>query len=727
MATIVLSAVGQVVGGPIGSAVGALIGSQIDQLIFKPGDREGARLKELRITTSSYGTPMGRHYGKIRVPGSIIWATDLAESSESQGGGKGQPSVTTYSYSSSFAVALSSRPIKNIGRIWADGNLLRGAAGDLKVGGELRIYLGHGDQQPDPLLASAIGPECPAYRGLAYCVFESLELADFGNRIPSLSFEVIADDGEVSLAEMIRPAGSQIEVDRPLPSLVGFSEEGGPLMSSLESIATVYPFSCDASGQTLTVKSSDTLPGNPALLPQTATDLSGDGFGPTSGKSRRRQADLREIPEGLRYYDLARDYQAGLQRADGRARPGRSRVIDFPGALDASDARGLANQAAERATWEKETILWRIAELDPAMAPGRIVVLPGKPGLWRIENWELRETGVELELQRMPHSPARIQPADPGISLRIADIQATPTELHAFELPWDGTGSGTDRQVYAAASSTTSGWAGAALYAVVDGGLEPVGTTGRRRTILGTTSTALAPGNPALLSRVESIEVELASEDFQLVGATAAGLAGGANKALLGSEIIQFAHATPLSSTRWRLSGLLRGRAGTERHATERHPSGTRFVLLDNRPMLLDPARIASATAIAATGLADITPVTAPIELAGTTLRPLSPVHGRATPATDNSLTLSWTRRSRGAWEWPDLVDAPLNEQAERYLVGLGDPQSPDLLWEVSEPALSIAPATAATLAADHAGKPIWVRQVGSFSASDPLLLHTIA
>ena len=52
-----------------------------------------------------------------------------------QGGGKGKPKVTTYSYTASFAVALASRPIAGIGRIWADGNLLRGAAGDLKTGG----------------------------------------------------------------------------------------------------------------------------------------------------------------------------------------------------------------------------------------------------------------------------------------------------------------------------------------------------------------------------------------------------------------------------------------------------------------------------------------------------------------------------------------------------------------------------------------------------------------
>jgi hypothetical protein len=109
----------------------------------------------------------------------VIWATDLVEHSTTTSSGKNKPSVTSYSYTSSFAVALASRPILSLGRIWADGNLLRGADGDLKVGGTLRIYTGTGDQAPDPLIASAEGSELPGLsrhrlcrvRGSAACRF----------------------------------------------------------------------------------------------------------------------------------------------------------------------------------------------------------------------------------------------------------------------------------------------------------------------------------------------------------------------------------------------------------------------------------------------------------------------------------------------------------------------------------------------------------------------------
>ena len=130
MATLVLTAVGTAIGGPIGGAIGALIGRGVDQaVLFKPKGRKGPRLSDLQVQTSTYGSQIPKLFGMMRVAGTVIWATDLRESKEKSGGGKGKPSVTTYSYSASFAVALSARAAQGIGRIWADGNLLRGTSG----------------------------------------------------------------------------------------------------------------------------------------------------------------------------------------------------------------------------------------------------------------------------------------------------------------------------------------------------------------------------------------------------------------------------------------------------------------------------------------------------------------------------------------------------------------------------------------------------------------------
>lgn len=727
MATLVFTAIGTAIGGPLGGALGSLIGNRIDRAIIGGGRREGPRLKELGVSTSSYGSAIPRHFGRVRAPGTIVWATELAERREESGGGKGRPTMTSYSYSVSFAVALSSRPIMRVGRIWADGNLLRGAAGDLKTGGTLRIYTGQGDQPRDPLIASD-QPGCPAFRGLAYCVFESLQLADFGNRIPALTFEIIADDEPVTIGRMLEPVDEALEVARPLDGLLGFSDEGGPLALTLSSIDQLYPLACDAGGASLSLKAADRVPASVRTLPEAAASTDGESFGAATGAIWRRHPEATETPDGVRYYDMARDYQPGLQRADGRARPGRSRVIEFPGTLSAGDARALANDAAARAGWSRETIAWRMAELDPDLTPGDVVRVPGRPGNWLIESWEWREQGVELELRRLPRGPARQPAADPGDSLGAADDLATPTQLRAYELPWDGTGNGETSLTFAAVSSVSRGWRGAALYVQHGAELTPLGPSGRQRSVIGVTASALSASAGTLFDRRVAVEVELLSADFVLESASMAAIAGGANKALVGDEVLQFAQAERLGESRWRLMGLLRGRGGTEGQALRGHPHGSGFVLLDDRPVALDPVKIgASATGIAAIGLVDPEPVLAPLTNAGLTRRPLAPVHGRAEARPDGSLALTWRRRSRGAWLWQDGVEVPLNEQAETYLVGIGDSDTPTIRWEVNVPLLVIAEPTWSAIRTAHAGKALWVRQIGTAAPSPPLLLTTIA
>ena len=60
----------------------------------------------------------------------------------------------------------------------------------------MRTYAGDETQTPDPLIVAKDG-DAPAYRGLAYVVFERLPLENFGNRIPQLSFEVVRPIGQL--------------------------------------------------------------------------------------------------------------------------------------------------------------------------------------------------------------------------------------------------------------------------------------------------------------------------------------------------------------------------------------------------------------------------------------------------------------------------------------------------------------------------------------------------
>lgn len=730
MATLVFSSLGTMLGGPIGGAIGSLVGRQVDTALFGPGRRQGPRLKELAVTTSSYGQVIPRHFGRMRVAGSVIWATDLVEHSEAQGGGKGAPALTTYSYTANFAVALASRPILGIGRIWADGKLLRGAAEDLKVAGTLRIHTGAGDQAPDPLIAAAEGEaRCPAHRGLAYVVFEDLDLAEFYNRIPSLTFEVIADDS-FDLQAVLGEVVEGIDAALPLPGIAGYTSEGPPA-ADIEAFDQVVPLEIDLAGEQIVI-ARERLQDGAIMLPEPAIAVGDDDFGAASGFTRHRGAPSRQLPAILRYYDLERDYQAGVQRANGRPAPGEPGTIDLPAALDAATARALIERTARRLDWTRDRISWRTSELDPAVAPGAVVSLPGIPGLWRVREWEWRESGIELALERvLPASADRppVLASDAGRGNAPLDAPPAETRLVAFELPFDGTAGSPDAvRCFAAVAGTSANWGGAALHADRgDGQLLPLGPSGRARAVIGTVQSVLPAGSPLFVDRASELIVSLVDPAMQLASIDTWQLAQGANLALVGEEIVQFLHAAPLGGGNWRLGGLLRGRGGTEA-AIDAHGAGEPFALLGAGLVPLDVATMGTEASrrVVALGRGDAEPVEAPLLLDGITLRPLSPVHPRRTIAGDGSWTLSWTRRARGGWPWRDGIDAPLVEQSERYLVTAGPVEDPVATWSTETPRLEITATIRGALAALAPAAAIHVRQQGTHALSLPLLLCTL-
>lgn len=217
MATLLLSLAGAALGNvfgisalsAIGQAAGGIAGSMIDQSLLGGGGNrivEGPRLKEVDGLASTEGAAIPRVYGRARLGGQLIWATRFEEEitttvTRNKSGGKGGQKAprtyeTTYSYHANLAIGLCEGPIAFVRRIWADGREL-----DVSTV-QMRLHHGHDNQQPDPLIAAKEGGATSAYRGLAYVVFERFPLAEYGNRVPQFSFEVVrAVDG---LGRMIR-------------------------------------------------------------------------------------------------------------------------------------------------------------------------------------------------------------------------------------------------------------------------------------------------------------------------------------------------------------------------------------------------------------------------------------------------------------------------------------------------------------------------------------------
>lgn len=144
-------------------------------------------------------------------------------------------------------------------------------------------------------------------------------------------------------------------------------------------------------------------------------------------------------------------------------------------------------------------------------------------------------------------------------------------------------------------------------------------------------------------------------------------------------EIIQFARAELVDGGVYRLSRLLRGQRGSEPAMVADPaavlPAGAAFVLLDSR--LLPVARGAVAVerplslraAASSRSHDDLAAVAMTVTPGAVALRPLAPVHLRATRSGDG-IRIGWIRRTRiGGDSWTGEV--PLGEASEAYRVDI--------------------------------------------------------
>jgi hypothetical protein len=221
--TVAGSAIGNAIlpgiGGPLLASLGAIAGGAIDNALFGTTTVKGPRLDALKVQDSSYGNGIPVMYGNVRVAGNVIWTSDLQETLTTDevggkgGGGGSATRVERASYSVDCAVALGLGPIGGIETIWADGKVIYSDGvwkSDTLISAE--FYTGTASQDASPTMQAALGADyTPAYRGIAYVVLHHLQLANFGNRLPNLTFEVRA------LQDTLAPSGFA----ETSPALVG--------------------------------------------------------------------------------------------------------------------------------------------------------------------------------------------------------------------------------------------------------------------------------------------------------------------------------------------------------------------------------------------------------------------------------------------------------------------------------------------------------------------------
>ena len=706
MATLVLSSAGAALGGPIGAAAGRMVGGQIDRGLR--GSRSRGRLSDFRVQVSHYGAEVPAIYGKMRVAGTVVWATDLIQS---QIGGK---AGSSYGYTVSFAIALSSRTIVSVKRIWADGRLIRGAAGDQKIAYTLRLRSGDPDQLVDPLMASTQGLAwTPAYRDLGLLIFEDFDLSTFGNRLPQITVEIDAGDGSLSPSLLLsRLTGvSSTEVENEM-RITGFAAQGdnvgeaiAPLLETFEPRLSVKATAWEIQGAAPV-----------HLIPQAELQSVDGSHGNASGSAGEMRAEP-PTRVSLRYFDPALDYATGEKSA---RLPGREilRRIEFPGAISSDQAKGLAHQrlTTSWAQGHRRTIALPLHRAN--IGVGDTVMVQDNGGTtFRVAEKALVNQRLQFTLIEQGNMISALR-SNSGAGPNAFDEIAAPLKLVVL----DG------------GDSDDVGPAG--VYVGVSGGQSPfravplqVSAAGRslsclsarRPVITGQLIEPLEGGSADLLDKRNSLLVRLDSEQA-LLSVEFGALLAGANIAWAGGEYLQFATAEEIEPRVFRLSALLRGRRGSG--IANLVPSGTEFVMLDTDRLAKIPlANDAVGSEISVEAIAlDGPPVRNSIIYTANRLKPWAPSH-LTWSQSGAAMELAWVRCCPAGLAWLDFVDVPEEKISATYRVALRAADGSRQIFDVAEPRLELA----ANLTG--LGPRPWsfeVRQIGLVSLGSPAQLTVL-
>lgn len=659
--------------------------------------QEGSRLDDLGVVGSAYGAGIPTLWGRDRLPGNIVWATKLREERlvDEYSAGKGNTVTTsTYQYYATFAtVHCAGDAAMQPRSIWCDKKLLWEApdngvhlAGDLAGGGSFEFCPGGPTQARSAIIEGVLGTDdTPAYRGRCVLVISELPVEQFGRRMPLV--EVLIARGAYNqtavVADVLLDLCTQAGLD---PSEVDVSAVGAevhgirvPPVPAASVIGTLLD------GLGLQAVNTGTQIAFRPLEQDVAAEITADEL--LAGEQRWPMKRLREdaLPRSVtvNHYDPDRDYQRGSQRQARQAtRSVQAVTLDAPIALTATQAFAAADSLLYRA-WTSRVqfgpfgLLPSHLEREPGDRIG--VTVDGVRHDVRLRSIEIGAQGA-LQCEGEAYDAEVLTGAGGGVGGAFPG-QDLPTYGTTTLLLLDAPAL-TDaeaRQVgyRVAATGDGSAWRSGVLDVSVDGGATwaQAAVLGGY-TVIGFGGATALPAPPvhvgaANIDTESTVDVTLVKGTLQSV--TDDLLIAGANRALLGDELIQFGTATLVSGTTYTLGRLLRGRRGTE-WAMAGHTADETFALLSGAPFVA-----ATVADLGAERLYRITPTggepSAPVAftIAGASARPFSPVEIAGSRNGGGDLTITWTRRSRIGTELPNSGDIPLDEPTERYEVDILD------------------------------------------------------
>lgn len=528
----------------------------------------------------------------------------------------------------------------------------------------LRVLPGTDDQEPDPYMQAKEGADAtPAYRGECVVVIENFAIKDWGNRLPQFNFLVEKRKRQTvgeAIEEIVARSGVDIPVDagEVRGNILGYAvAQPMSIVEQLEPLMLAFNLNCVEDAGTLYFynRSRETVIDVEEEWLGSAAEGSDDAPRPIEFVDSASQEVPTEV--SVQYLDPSTNYQQGsqIERRVGLGSTRNVAQVNLPVCMQPAQARAVAARILWSAYPERVRARVQLPPSLPYLQEGDVLRVPyaGDFELVRADTIDIGANGltvvegplVEPQTYRslaaagdsaMGSGPPPYSP--PEVLLRLLDLPALRDEdaeavgfYHAMS-----------------AEDPEAEWRGAKGYASVDNLSFSLSFESSFEAVQGTCNTTLPAGPVGWWDRESVLDVTLVHGVLE--GASELEVLNGANRLLVGSEVVAFRDAEQLAPMQYRLTRLLRGLRGTEA-AVATHGSGERAVLLSAGSIGWKPlagALMGANRFYRAVGNGGDVDAAASQTFAATgrTRVQFAPCRARGSRSAGD-LTVSWTRRSR--------------------------------------------------------------------------------
>lgn len=621
---------------------------------------QGARLLTCRSVVCDVGNPCSAPSGLAQMPGHPLACISCTGSVE---------------FNARFASSSGSYRVLLPGPVYSAGNLtlVRNAVGPVLASGDPNYLVEQWWR--DQAAANGVDLTGLTWDSTFGVVVSGACIAD-GPQLVEAGSMLLAD----IVSDVCLRAGLQagdIDVTQLIDVVQGYAiTRQMSARAALEPLRQAFFFDAVENGEQIVFVKR----GGASVATITADDLGATEGGESVALVVPKRAQETELPAevNVAYMVRAADYQTGSQQAR-RVTTGSQQIVgaELPIVMTDAKAAEVSDVLMVDAWQGRVERTFSTTRKWTKYLPTDVVTVNDGEFIYRgritaknedgpLIHWTLRDEAVATYSPSVTPSPT----SGGGGEIRFVGPMAVELmDIPALRDVDDNAG------FYAVAFSYIGSFRGGVLYKSVDDSAFDALQEMRVSAIVGHATTALADfdgGN--VFDEANSVTVQIHSGG-SLSSATTMQVLNGSNGALLGDEVLQFRTATLVAANTWTLTGLLRGRRGTE-WAMAGHTHTDRFVLLNEAtiyrvlqslPQLGDAyyRPVAYGQSVADAGSVEFTNT-------GAALKPLSPVHLVATP-TGGDIVVTWVRRTRIGGAWADGIEAPLSEVSESYRVRLLD------------------------------------------------------